>query len=87
MCEIVEEFSEPSMSGGCRGCRGEEGLREWGWVVGALVKVLKVKPGDMCVKGGADVRHVLLCDHTREMVYEWGKEKRGDVFTGMWRVE
>ena len=62
-------------------------MREWGWVVGALVKVLKVKPGDMCVKGGADVRHVLLCDHTREMVYEWGEEKRGDVFTGMWRVE
>ena len=47
MCEIVEEFSEPSMSGGCRGRRGEEGLREWGWVVGALVKVFKVKPGDM----------------------------------------
>ena len=83
----MEEFSEPSVCGGCRGRRGEEGLREWGWAVGALVEVLKVKPGDMCVKGGADVRHVLLCDHTREMVYEWGEEKRGDVFTGMWRVE
>ena len=35
-----------------------------GWAVGALVEVFKVKPGDMCVKGGADVSHVLLCDYT-----------------------
>ena len=32
---------------GVKGGGGGEGLREWGWVVGALVKVVEVKPGDM----------------------------------------
>ena len=32
----------------------------------------------MCVEGVADARHVLLCDHTCEVVYEWGEEERSD---------
>ena len=59
----------------------------WGWVICALIKVSEIEPGDVCVEGGADIGHVLLCDHTCEVVYEWGEEERGDVRASVWGVE
>ena len=44
-----------------------------GWVIYALVKVFEIVPGDVCVEEGADIKHVLLCDQTCEVVYEWGE--------------
>ena len=52
-------------------------------VEGTLVKVSEVKPGKMCMKCVADVRHVLLCDDACEMVYAEG----GDERESKWRVE
>ena len=84
----MKEFVKPSV---CEGERGEGGglgmVMGCRWVVDALVKVREVEPGDVYVEGVADDRHVLLGDHTREVVYEWGEEKRGDMFAGTWRVE
>ena len=59
----------------------------WGWVIYALVKVFEIESGDVCVEGEVDIGHVLLCDHTCEVVYEWGKEERGDVCASVWGVE
>ena len=66
--------------------------RGWGGVLGggviyALVKVFEIEPGDVCVEGGADIGHVLLCDHTCEVVYEWGEEERSDVRASVCGVE
>ena len=39
------------------------GIVGGGWVIGALVKICKVKPGDVGVEGVVDGRHMLVCDH------------------------
>ena len=59
----------------------------WGWVIYALVKVFEIEPGDVCVEGGADIGHVLLCDHTCEVVYEWGEEERSDGRASGWGIK
>ena len=89
MCEGLKEFVKPSV---CVGWRGEGVRRFWGCVGGGLYmhwsrfsrsnQVMCV-----CVKRGADIGHVLLCDHTCEVVYEWGVEERSDVRASVWGVE
>ena len=58
----------------------------WGWVIYALVKVFEIKPGDVWLEEGVDIGHVFLCDHTCEVVYEWGEEERGDLRVSVWGV-
>ena len=45
---------------------GRWGILGSGWVEGTLVKIREVKPVDMCVEGGVDGCHVLVCDNINE---------------------
>ena len=66
-------------------------MRGWGWWVGGGLYIQWSRFSSsnqvMCVEGVADVGHVLLCDHTCEVVYEWGEQERGDVRASVWGVE
>jgi hypothetical protein len=60
---------------------GVVGRRE---VISALVEAKKVEPGDMCMKGVANLAHVLLCDDAFKMMYKGGKEEGCDVRANGW---
>ena len=49
-----------------------------------MVEIREVEPVDMCVKGVANLGHVLLCDDAFKMMYEWGEEKGCDVRANGW---
>ena len=53
-------------------------------VISALVEVREVKPGDMCMKGAANLGHVLLCDDAFKVMYERGEEEGRDVRANGW---
>ena len=53
-------------------------------VISASVEVNEVEPGDVCMKGVANLGHVLLRDDAFKMMYEWGKEKECDVRANGW---